>query len=166
MYIGPNKVVTMSYELRNGNAEGELLERMDNKYPFEFLFGNGNLLPAFEENLIGLSEKSDFEFILKSEEAYGMPNKDHIMALEKTLFVGEMSMGIPDIGEFVAMTNDQGQQFNGKVLSIEEETITVDFNHAMAGLDLHFSGMILHIRTAGIDEIQRGHHIPANGAHR
>lgn len=166
MYIGPNKVVTMSYELRKSNAEGELLERMDNKYPFEFLFGNGNLLPAFEENLIGLSEKDDFEFTLTSEEGYGSSNPDQIIALEKSLFEGEMSMGIPDIGEFIALTNDQGQQFNGKVLSIEEDTITADFNHAMVGLDLHFSGMILHIRTAEIEEIQRGHHIPANGAHR
>jgi len=50
LIIEENRVVTLTYELRDGNANGELLERMDARYPFIFLFGTGKLLKSFEEN--------------------------------------------------------------------------------------------------------------------
>lgn len=165
MYIGKNKVVTLSYQLREGGADGPTLEIMDNNYPFEFLFGNGNLLPAFEANLLGLSEKENFEFLLTAEEAYGNPLLENIVDLDIELFRvdGEIAKHLLEIGQYVALSDDRGQAHNGKVLSVNEATVKVDFNHAMVGKDLYFTGMVLNIRSAEIEEIQRGHHIPENG---
>jgi len=52
--IEEHHIITLTYELREGSAEGELLERMDARYPFIFLFGTGKLLKSFEDNLYGL----------------------------------------------------------------------------------------------------------------
>ena len=165
MHIGPNKVITIAYELRENGPKGELMERMDNNYPFEFLFGNGNLLPAFEKNLLGLTEEQTFSFLLSVEEAYGPVLPENIIEVDIELFRvdGEIAHHLLDIGGYVALTDLEGNAHNGKVLAVEEATVKVDFNHAMVGKQLYFEGVVLRIRTAEIEEIQRGHHIPENG---
>jgi len=55
MKIEQQQIATIVYELREENAQGELLERMDSRHPFTFLFGTGKLLKSFEANLYGLT---------------------------------------------------------------------------------------------------------------
>ena len=54
MKVGKKKVVTLTYELRQNDKNGEIIQKVDEKRPFVHLFGAGSLLPAFEENLAGL----------------------------------------------------------------------------------------------------------------
>ena len=71
MIVEEQNIITLSYELRNGGPQGELLERMDANYPFKFYFGSGRLLPAFEKQLEGLEEGQPFQFTLPPEQGYG-----------------------------------------------------------------------------------------------
>lgn len=166
--IEENKIVTLTYELREGNADGELLERMDARYPFIFLFGTGKLLASFEKNLRGLTDEDSFEFILEADEAYGKSNALNIIKIAVRDF--KVASDIPDdyiqIGNMVNLTDDEGLSHNGKILSIDEEFIQVDFNHAMVGKDLHFKGAVLDIRPASIDELVKGHYLESNDIHR
>ncbi|MEM8568503.1 MAG: FKBP-type peptidyl-prolyl cis-trans isomerase, partial [Bacteroidota bacterium] len=86
MRIDTNTVVTVKYELRENDQFGELMEVMNEKYPFEFLFGNGNLLPAFERNIHGLRSGDSFKFVLPVEEAYGGPREDNIVNVPRKAF--------------------------------------------------------------------------------
>ena len=71
LQIEEQRVVTITYSVRENNEHGELLERMDANYPFKFLFGTGKLLPAFEEALRGLKVDDAFSFTLDPATAYG-----------------------------------------------------------------------------------------------
>ena len=160
-------VLTIAYELYENDQEGELLEVMNVKYPFEFLMGNGNLLPAFEEHLRGKPEGASFDFTLRPDEAYGKRNKEEIIYLPKHIFTidGVLPEDLLIKGNALVVTDDNGVQHPGKVVEIKEEEVLMDFNHAMAGKTLYFTGVILKVRKATVDELIRKHHIPDNGAH-
>ena len=166
--IEEHHVITLTYELREGNAQGELLEVMDARYPFIFLFGTGKLLKSFEKNLYGLSEDDAFEFVLKAEEAYGRSNALNILKIDVEDF--KRASDIPDhyiqIDNMVNLTDDEGLCHNGKIIGITDSHIKVDFNHAMVDKDLHFKGAVLAIRKATMDELIKGHYLESNDIHR
>ncbi len=168
MTIQEHHIITLTYELREGNAEGELLERMDSRYPFIFLFGTGKLLKSFEDNLYGLGADDAFEFILKTEEAYGRSNALNILNIDVNDF--KRASDIPndyiEIGNMVNLTDDEGLSHNGKILEINNDHIRVDFNHAMVDKDLHFKGAVLAIRKATMDELIKGHYLESDDIHR
>ncbi|MEM6816374.1 MAG: FKBP-type peptidyl-prolyl cis-trans isomerase [Bacteroidota bacterium] len=163
MEIDENTVVTLKYELRENNSSGELMEVMNEKYPFEFLFGNGNLLPAFERNIKHLKSGDSFEFILSVEQAYGHPVEDNIANVPRRAFEvnGEIPQDLLQINQQVTITDDQGYNHTGKILEFDQGFVRVDFNHFMAGKALHFSGVVLSVRKATVDEIVKKHHIPS-----
>ena len=163
MIVEENKVVEITYDLRENDLRGELLERMDVNYPFKFFFGNGRLLPAFEEHLYGLAEGDAFEFTLPPEAAYGPRYDNNIIDVPRDVF-SEVPNAVVE-GNFVALTDDHGETHRGRVLTFSDAAVRVDFNHAMAGKTLHFRGAILHIRPATVDELVRRHYIEADGVH-
>jgi len=166
--IEEQQVVTLTYELREEGPHGELLERMDANYPFIFLFGTGKLLKAFEDHLFGLGEEDAFEFVLSPIEAYGPVRSSDIISVPIHAFKidGEVPPNMLVEGNYVALTNNKGQTFNGKILGWDDREVKVDFNHAMAGKTLHFKGAVLNIRPATIDELVRKHYIEDDGVRR
>lgn len=165
MIVEEHNVITITYELREGGPQGELLERMNANYPFRFLFGTGKLLPAFEENLRGLGPDDSFEFTLTPAEAYGPVHAGNVVDVPRFAFthLGENFL-VKD--NYVTLTDDRGEAHNGRILEWDEETVKVDFNHAMAGKTLHFRGAVLHIRKANVDELVRKHFIEEDGVRR
>ncbi len=162
MIVEDQNIITLSYELRENNANGALLERMDPNWPFKFYFGSGNLLPAFEANLEGLEEGQGFEFTLSPEEAYGPVEEGNIIDVPRSAFEG-LGENVLIAGNYVTLTDDLGEQHNGKILSWTEEQVNVDFNHEMAGKTLHFSGVVLNIRPATVEEHIRKSYIEEDG---
>ncbi len=166
--IEEQQIVTIVYELRDGNADGELLERMDSRYPFTFLFGNGKLLKSFEENLRGLSVDDGFEFILTVDEAYGKNNALNILKIEKRDFhrASDVPEDYIEIGNLVNLMDDDGLNHNGKIIDITDTYIQVDFNHAMVDKELHFKGNVIAILPATLEELIKGYYLPENGIRR
>ncbi len=168
MLIEENKIVTITYTLRESNQAGELLERMDANYPFTFMFGTGALLPTFEAQLQGLSEEGIFEFTLTPEEAYGKVEEGNIIDVPRVIFQieGAEPPNLVVKDNFVALTDEGGLTHHGKILNFDERHVKVDFNHVMAGKNLHFKGAVLHIRAATVDELIQKHYIPKGGVRR
>lgn len=159
MTISNEKVVTLVYQLKVDNSEGDIVETVKEDKPFVFLYGAGFMLPKFEENLNGLKAKEKFEFTLKSEDAYGMASEDAVMDLPKNTFEvdGKIEEGLLAEGNVIPMQNNEGQKFNGVVVEIGDENVKIDFNHPLAGDDLHFTGNIIEVREATKEEIEHGH---------
>lgn len=166
MKVGKNKVVTLTYELRLNDKTGEIIQTIEKDRPFVHLFGVGTLLPAFEENLDGLTAGDEFGFHLPSEKAYGESSDDGIVELEKKLFEidGQFDEEIFAIGKMVAMQDENGHPIDGRVLAVKDSTVVMDFNHPLAGQDLYFSGQIIEVREASDEEVSHGH-VHDNGGH-
>ena len=168
MTVSDHHVITLSYEVREGGPGGKLVEQMSTHYPFKFLFGTGKLLPGFEQALDGLSERDAFSFTLTPDQAYGFVEEGNIVDIPKSVFEQSPELAGEPLhqGQFIALTDDQGETHNGTVLSWTDEHVRVDFNHALAGKVLHFKGVILNIRKATVDELVRGAYIAEDGVRR
>lgn len=166
MKVSKDKVVTLTYELRFNNEEGEIIQTVDEKRPFVHLFGVGTLLPAFEENLSGLSANDEFGFHLKADDAYGGTQEEAIIALDKSMFEidGKIDEEMVAVGRILAMQDENGNPVNGKVLAIQDDKVIMDFNHPLAGQDLYFSGKVLEVRDATEEETSHGH-VHGEGGH-
>ncbi len=159
MTIAENKVVSIIYKLRKDNENGEVVEELTKEKPLTFLFGRGNLLPSFEDNLAGLNEGDPFNFTLSSDEAYGPVQENAIVDVPIDVFriEGEIDRNLLQEGNTIPMLDREGNRLNGVVKEIGDEAVKMDFNHPMAGQDLYFSGEVTCIREAKQDELEHGH---------
>jgi len=161
------KVLTLVYELRESSAEGELIEVVSKDNPVEFLFGTGHLVQKFENNVMNLSKNEKFEFVIVAEEAYGPVNQEAVVNLPKETFLieGKLAEDLLVQGNMINMQDQSGNPLRGKVVAIGEETVKMDFNHPLAGVDLHFKGEVLGSRPATREEVDHGHVHSGNDHH-
>jgi FKBP-type peptidyl-prolyl cis-trans isomerase SlyD len=164
MKIEPQHVVSLTYDLYVNNAEGneELVESATLEQPLTFLFGAGQMLPKFEENLDTLSTGDAYDFKLTAADAYGEYNEEAVANLPKEMFQGQ---DLPEIGSVLPLQDNQGNHFQGQVVSIAEDAVLVDLNHPMAGQALHFKGNIVNVRPATPEELSHGHAHGPDGHH-
>ncbi|MBN1820470.1 MAG: FKBP-type peptidyl-prolyl cis-trans isomerase [Prolixibacteraceae bacterium] len=157
MEIEVNKMVTLTYDLRIDDKNGELIEQATVESPLQFLFGAGMMLPKFESQLSGLKQGNPFEITLNKADAYGEVNNDAIVELPKHVFLvdGKFDDELIKVGNSVPMMSSNGQRLNGIVLDLSDDIIKMDFNHPLAGEDLYFSGNILEVRNASDEEINQ-----------
>ena len=167
MKVSKNKVVTLTYSLRLNNETGELVQEATAERPFVHLFGVGNLLPAFENNLNGLEPGDNFGFHLTSDEAYGDQNNEAIIELDKSIFEidGIIDEEMLTAGKLLHMQDQNGNPLEGIVLATKEDKVLIDFNHPLAGENLYYSGEILDVREASEEEQNHGHVHGAGGHH-
>ena len=159
MIIEKNKVVSLIYELRVDNSKGDVIESLNSDKPLVFIYGNGSLLPKFEENIRGMKTGDGFSFDLKCEDAYGLATEEAVVDIPKDVFEvdGEFDAEIIKEGNAIPMMDGDGNELNGVVVEVGKDTVKMDFNHPLAGDDLYFSGKIIEIREATIEELEHGH---------
>ncbi len=167
MQITKNTVVSLSYVLKRDNAQGDIVEETRAGDPLVFLYGNGQMLPKFEEHLNTLKAGDKFEFTLTSDDAYGEVDDEAIIDLDKSIFEvdGKIDSEMLAIGNVIPMRDDQGHMLQGTVVSVNKDFVRMDFNHPMAGNVLHFTGKVIEVRTATDEELSHGHAHGAGGHH-
>jgi FKBP-type peptidyl-prolyl cis-trans isomerase SlyD len=148
MKIGKNKMVSLVYELREGNIGGSVIETIEEDSPLNFIFGTSHLLPSFESQINSLGKGDTFDFILPSASAYGERREEMIIDVPATVFEkeGRVDENICRVGNQVPMVDSSGNPLTGIILEITDQSVRMDFNHPMAGVDLCFSGQILDVR--------------------
>ncbi len=159
MEINDKKFVAVSYDLFVGGEDGsqpELMEKATEEQPLTFIFGMNMMLESFEANLKGLKMGDKFDFTLPSADAYGEYIDEHVVDLPKSLFEidGKFDDEHIAIDRMVPMMTEDGQRLEGMVLEIGDETVKMDFNHPLAGEDLHFIGEVLEVRESTDEEME------------
>ncbi|MFI5161354.1 MAG: peptidylprolyl isomerase [Sphingobacteriales bacterium] len=164
MKIEAQKVVSLTYDLYVNDEQGKegLVESATEEQPLTFLFGAGQMLPKFEENLSTLSTGDQYDFHLSAEDAYGIYDEEAVANLPKQMFSGT---DMPEIGSVLPLQDNNGNHFQGQVVSIAEDSVIVDLNHPMAGQELHFKGNIIDVRPATPEELSHGHAHGPDGHH-
>ena len=163
MQIAAKKVVAVTYLLRENDANGAYIEEANEQEPLTFIYGIGQMLEAFEANLTTKSVGDDFAFGIPFEEAYGPSFEEAIVDMPRSTFEGYEDM--LQMGAFVPMNDGEGNQLNGQIVNMTDDNITVNFNHPMAGVNLHFTGKIVSIRDAEEHELDHGHVHGEGGVH-
>ncbi len=170
MIIAPEKVVALSYELSvsGSTAPKRTIETVDKDHPFYFLVGHSGLPEAFEQQLLGKSAGTSFDFTIDMMDAYGIIEQDAIMDIPSAIFTdasGKFDEENVTVGKYLYLEDENGQQHRGKVIGIATETVKMDFNHPLAGFDLHFTGQVELVRDAEASELSHGHAHGPDGHH-
>lgn len=167
MIISLNKVVSVHYTLNEGTAEGPLVETTSGREPLTFIYGVGMMIPAFEANLAGKQVGDPFAFGIPAAEAYGTYDEAALVEVPKHIFEhdGKIPDGLLEIGNVLPLQDQEGNRLNGMVAAVGLETVKLDFNHPMAGVDLFFTGHVESIREADAEELAHGHVHGPGGHH-
>ncbi len=164
MKIEKHTVAAVTYSLE---VEGNLVEKTDAQNPLTFLVGVGQMIPGFENQLLGKDQGESYEITVAPADGYGEIDPSAIVELSQDIFKkdGVVDLNIMQVGNVVPMQDQNGNQFHGTIQEIKATTVTVDFNHQMAGKTLNFKGEILEVREATPEEIEHGHVHGPGGHH-
>jgi len=160
MIIEPQKMVTLTYHLTVKNDLGTeeiSVQETTEKDPFIFLFGAGQLIPGFEKAIQGKVAGDLFDFWIPANEAYGEKKQENIIPFPIEHFLdanGQFDSENIKVGNQITLMDQQGNQFMATVHHIGLEKVTLDFNHELAGKDLHFRGKVVHVRQATREELE------------
>ena len=162
MEIKPGKFVVLTYDLYAGAGEPEetLMMRATDEMPDQFVFGvDQNILPSMLKRLEGLKQGDKFDFVLSCEEAFGERNEEHVMELDKEIFMVDGKFDDQTVfeGNTVPMMTSEGYRINGSVLKVTDDKVLMDFNHPLAGENLHYVGMVKLVRDATEEELHPRH---------
>ncbi|NVO04031.1 MAG: peptidylprolyl isomerase [Bacteroidetes bacterium] len=154
-----NMVVSLMYELKEDDHNGQIIEKVEQDEALTFLMGAQNMLPDFEKNIEGLEVGSKFEFKITAENAYGEFIQEAVVKLPIDTFVidGKLADDMLKVGNVVPMKDGEGNQLHGRILAVETNEVSMDFNHPLAGMNLFFKGEVTNIREASQEELQHGH---------
>ncbi len=159
MKIEKHKVVTVTYILKENDENGEIIDMATAESPFSFIFGIGTIIKGFEDNLMGLEPGDDFRFTVNAENAYGNYRSDLVTDIPRSVFA-QNGIDTPEIlqkGNIIPMQDENGNQFEAIIKDFNDQTVTMDFNHPLAGKNLYFTGKVLEVRDATPEELQHGH---------
>lgn len=110
--------------------------------PAKLVIGDGSLSENFEQCLLGLEVGEQKAIELKAEDAFGAPNPDNVHHMERARFVGDAEV---EVGTIMAFSGPDGMEIPGIITEIAGDSVTVDFNHPLAGQDVTFEVEILSV---------------------
>lgn len=151
-------VVSLAYKL---TVDGEVLDMADEHDAIQFLQGHGNIISGLENQLTGMKAGESKQVVVPAETGYGVIDKEAIDDIP----LSEFPEGVtPEVGMELEIKDADGEEMFGRVLSIQGETVTMDFNHPLAGKELHFDVTVVDVRAATGEELAHGH-VHAHGHH-
>jgi len=160
MTIAENKVVTMDYKIVDATS-GELIDSSENGQPMTYLHGAQNIVPGLEKALAGKTVGDVLEVTVAPEDAYGERSEEGVQQVPVEAFEGMKNV---EPGMTVTADTPDGP-LNLVITAVDEDTVTVDANHPMAGKSLTFSVTISDIRDANEEELTHGHVHGPGGHH-
>ncbi len=151
--VDKNTVVTFNYTLKDKET-GEVLDSSQmHGQPLTILAGKGEIIPGLENRMMGMNVGEIREIEVPAAEAYGEVDQSLIQQAPREYFQGvELQKGMP-----LQAQTPEGQIIQMTVVDFDENTVTVDLNHPLAGKDLVFEIEVVNVREATPDEILHGH---------
>jgi FKBP-type peptidyl-prolyl cis-trans isomerase SlyD len=151
MKISDNKVVVLHYAV--SDSEDTLIDSSYDHKPLAVIQGSHYLIPGLESELVDHEAGDKFEVAVTAENAYGEREDGFVQTVPKAMFGGIEDL---DVGSQLRATTDEGEQ-TVIVIDVQDDEITVDGNHPLAGMDLKFDVEILEVRDATEEELEHGH---------
>jgi FKBP-type peptidyl-prolyl cis-trans isomerase SlyD len=159
MNIQKNKVVGIDYKLTDGS--GKVIDSSSEHGPLYYIQGAGSLIPGLEAELEGKKSGDHLEVKISAKDGYGELDNSLCQTVPRAQF--ESTEGL-EIGMQFEVETEQGELVV-TVTKIEGESVTVDGNHPLAGIDLHFDVTVKEVREATKEELSHGHVHGEHGHH-
>jgi FKBP-type peptidyl-prolyl cis-trans isomerase SlyD len=159
MQVADKSIVSIHYTLTN--SAGETLDSSVGQAPLAYLHGASNIVPGLENALVGKAVGDKLDVQVTAEEGYGPLREELVQKVPHENFQGveDLQVGM----QFMAQAPWGEQPVT--VVKVEEDGVTLDGNHPLAGQDLTFAVEIVEIRDATEEEMTHGHAHGEGGHH-
>ena len=157
MNIADKLVASIHYTLTND--EGEVIDSSAGHAPLDYIQGLGNIIPGLENALNGKAVGDKLQVVIEAIDGYGEYNAELVQELPRTMFEGVDTI---EVGMAFQAQTAAGMQVV-EVKEVDEDTVTIDGNHQLAGQRLHFDVEVVAIREASAEELSHGHVHAAGG---
>ncbi len=114
--------------------DGTIFDSSEGSAPLEFEVGSGNIIQGFEAGVLGMEEGEEKTLRIPPEAAYG-PHRDELVGRLPKEQVGDVDV---QVGKILRLRTKDGEVFEGSVTKVEEDGVTLDLNHPLAGESLNF----------------------------
>ncbi|MCK9595955.1 peptidylprolyl isomerase [Candidatus Pacearchaeota archaeon] len=143
MTIKNGDKVTLDYEGKFENGEVfDSSKHGDHSHPLTFVVGEHQVIPGFENAVIGMDVNQKKEFTIPPEEAYGMPDDSMFQEIPRTALPQEPE---PEVGMTLVMQTPQGN-IPAMISEVKKDSVVLNLNHPLAGKTLIFEIQILEIQ--------------------
>ena len=139
------KGLYVSVDYKGTLQNGEVFDTSHGSRPLEVQMGAGQLFEGFERELIGMSLNEKKMFTLDPEDAYGQRDESLTRDFPRADFPQEME---PRVGLTIALRTPEGQQMPAQITHLDDEKLSVDLNHPLAGESLTFEIEVVGISSA------------------
>jgi peptidylprolyl isomerase len=136
---------TVKVHYKGTLTDGTVFDSTYEQEPLEFTIGEGKIIPGFEESVVGMEEGQTKDVSVAPEQAYGDYNENGVVNFPRENLPEDIN---PELGMTLQMTTPEEQTVYVTVTEIEDETITLDANHPLAGKDLHFQIELLEVNQS------------------
>lgn len=133
--------IHFALKLRDGSVIDSNFERE----PAELVIGDGNLLPGFERCLLGMTAGQRETFVIAPEQGFGQANPNNVQIMPRDTFAPDMELAE---GLVVSFADAQKAELPGVVTAFNDDEVTVDFNHPLAGKEVIFDVQIVSLEAA------------------
>ena len=140
MTVAKGSNIKVHYE---GRLEsGEIFDKSKEDCPLEFTVGSGQIIPGFDNAVVGMAVGEEKEVTIEPEDAYGARSEEMVIDVPRS----NMPEGV-DIGggRIIRTKSPDGQIIPGVVAAFDDETVKLDYNHPLAGQKLIFKITIVEI---------------------
>ncbi len=146
-----NSVVGIEYEVKEAGTD-TVIDSNKGAQPLEFVTGKGQIIPGLEKELVGMNEGESKTITVKAADAYGEVNPEAQQTLPREQFEGiDLQKGMSLYGQ-----GEGGQTVQVTVVDFNDNEVTIDFNHPLAGKDLEFDVTVTQARPATEEEAATG----------
>jgi len=161
MQIAKHKVVTFDYTLTD--QTGATLDTSKGRQPLTYLHGIGQIIPGLERALEGKAAGDHVEVDVIPGDAYGEHDPKRVQKVPRAQFANVQNI---EKGMQFEARGPTGDKHNVTVADVDDQMVTVDGNHPLAGKTLHFGINGVSVRDATPEEQQHGHaHGPGGHQH-
>jgi FKBP-type peptidyl-prolyl cis-trans isomerase SlyD len=155
--VGRDKVVSIEYTLRDD--QGHILDTSDGADPLVYLHGHGNIVPGLESELEGKPEGHSAMVVVPPDQGYGPSDPELVFTEPKSSFDFDV-----EVGQMLEASDEDGESYEYAVTAVTPEGVTLDGNHPLAGMTLHFDVKVVGVRAATPEELSHGH-VHGHGDH-
>jgi len=146
--VAAKKMVSMDY--KGTLADGSVFSESPASQPLEFMVGGGTLIPLLEKGMLGMKVGDKRTITVKAADAYGEYNKAALQEVPKDQFPKDAKLAV---GQKFQVSGPGGQTAVVTITAVSEKSVTIDFNHPLAGKDLTFAVTVVKIRDATKEEL-------------
>lgn len=154
-----NIVVSMEYTLHVDNEEIDSSKGQD---PLQFLVGHGNIISGLEREMMGMKVGESKEVTIAPADAYGEFDEQAFMQVPRTAFPQDIPV---EEGAELTVRDDEGQSRYARIDAVDGDNVTLNFNHPLAGDELHFNVKVVGLREPTEEELEHGHVHQGDGHH-